>query len=172
MKMFMFSLDGDAREWYRSFPPASISSLRDFHAAFNTQCQKFYSDELIHHSCCEEYRDGFQDIVRSCERCENEGNTSEELMELVNSFSATIEGLEADFTCYSYEENAKDIPFLEIDVIGNPSHYGEVEDCIAIEVEYSTPDAPIVSYLNEGIVVYSDEEQQSPSSQFVDLGSN
>ena len=27
MKMFMFSLDGDAHEWYRSFPPTSISSL-------------------------------------------------------------------------------------------------------------------------------------------------
>jgi hypothetical protein len=27
MNMFMYSLEGDAREWYRSFPPASISSL-------------------------------------------------------------------------------------------------------------------------------------------------
>jgi hypothetical protein len=27
MKMFMFSLDEDAREWYRSLPPASMSSL-------------------------------------------------------------------------------------------------------------------------------------------------
>jgi hypothetical protein len=27
MKMFIFSLDGDAHEWYRSLPPASISSL-------------------------------------------------------------------------------------------------------------------------------------------------
>jgi hypothetical protein len=27
MKMFMFSLDGDAHEWYQSLPPASISSL-------------------------------------------------------------------------------------------------------------------------------------------------
>jgi hypothetical protein len=45
MNMFMFSLDRDAREWYRSLPPASISSLREFHASFNTQCQKFYSSE-------------------------------------------------------------------------------------------------------------------------------
>jgi hypothetical protein len=27
MKMFMFSLDGDVHEWYRSLPLASISSL-------------------------------------------------------------------------------------------------------------------------------------------------
>jgi hypothetical protein len=28
MNMFMYSLEGDYREWYRSFPPASISSLK------------------------------------------------------------------------------------------------------------------------------------------------
>jgi hypothetical protein len=31
LKMFMFSLAGDAREWYHSLPPASISSLGEFH---------------------------------------------------------------------------------------------------------------------------------------------
>jgi hypothetical protein len=34
MNMFMFSLDVDAHEWFRSFPPASIPSLREFHAYF------------------------------------------------------------------------------------------------------------------------------------------
>jgi hypothetical protein len=34
LKMFMFSLAGDARKWYHSLPPASISSLSEFHAAF------------------------------------------------------------------------------------------------------------------------------------------
>jgi hypothetical protein len=28
MKMFFYSLEGDAREWYRSLPPSSISSLK------------------------------------------------------------------------------------------------------------------------------------------------
>jgi hypothetical protein len=28
MKMFVYSLEGDAHEWYRSFPPSSISSLK------------------------------------------------------------------------------------------------------------------------------------------------
>jgi hypothetical protein len=126
MKMFMFSLDEDSHEWYRSFPPGSISSLREFHASFNTQCQKLYSSELINHSCCEEYRDGVQDIVHSCESCENEGYTSEELMEMVKSFSARIEGLEANFSCFSYQENAKDILVLETDVIGILAYDEEV----------------------------------------------
>jgi hypothetical protein len=47
MKMFMFSLAGDAREWYQSLPPASISSLGEFHAAFNRHCQRYYSSEFI-----------------------------------------------------------------------------------------------------------------------------
>jgi len=47
MKMIMFSLDGDACEWYQSLPPASISSLEQFHAAFNKHCQRYYSSELI-----------------------------------------------------------------------------------------------------------------------------
>jgi hypothetical protein len=60
MKMFMFSLAGDAREWYHSLPPASISSLGEFHAAFNAHCQKFYPSELICHSCCKGYNDVFK----------------------------------------------------------------------------------------------------------------
>jgi hypothetical protein len=86
LNMFMFSLAGDAREWYHSLPPASISSLEQFHAAFNAHCQRYYSSELICHNCCEEYRDGVQDIVHSCESCEDEGHPSEELMELINHF--------------------------------------------------------------------------------------
>jgi hypothetical protein len=33
--MFMYSLEGDVRKWYQSLPPTSISSLEQFHAAFN-----------------------------------------------------------------------------------------------------------------------------------------
>jgi hypothetical protein len=138
MKMFMLSLDRDAREWYRSLPPTSISSMREFHAAFNTQCQKFYSFELIHHNCCEEYRDGVQDIVFSCKSCENEGYTSEELMELVKSLSARMEELEEDFAHRSYEEDAEDISVLETDVLGNPDYDEEV--MLDIDQEQTTFD--------------------------------
>jgi hypothetical protein len=72
MKMFMFSLAGDAREWYHSLPPASISSLGEFHAAFNAHCQKFYPSELIFHSCCEGYNDCIQGIAASYAGCEDE----------------------------------------------------------------------------------------------------
>jgi hypothetical protein len=126
LNMFMISLAGDARTWYHSLPPASISSLEQFHAAFNRHCQKFYSSELICHSCCEEYKDCVQDITDSYESCEDEGYTSEELINPVKSLSARIEELEADFACRSYEENAEDIPVLEADVLGSPAYDEEV----------------------------------------------
>jgi hypothetical protein len=34
MKMFMYSLEGNARQWYRILPASSISSLKDFHDVF------------------------------------------------------------------------------------------------------------------------------------------
>jgi hypothetical protein len=41
MKMFMYSLYGDARQWYFSLPPSSISSLKDFHRAFTEHCKRY-----------------------------------------------------------------------------------------------------------------------------------
>jgi hypothetical protein len=180
LNMFMFSLAGDACEWYHSLPPSSISSLGEFHAAFNRHCQKFYSSKLICHNCCEEYKDCVQGMTVSneiCEDesyedeiCEEEGYTSDELVKLVQALSTKIEKLEADRACCSYEGDAEDFPVLGADVLGSPSHDGEVEDCIAIEATYSSPDAPVISDLNEEIVMYSDEEQKIPASYFDDSG--
>ena len=124
--MFMFSLPGDACEWCHSLPHASISSLGEFRAAFNRHCQKFYSYELIYHNCCEEYRDGVQDIVRSCESYEDEGYTSKELINLVKSLSIGMEKLEADHACCSYEGDAEDISVLETNVFGSCAYDEEV----------------------------------------------
>jgi hypothetical protein len=141
LKMLMFSLARDAREWYHSLPPASISSLGEFHAAFNRHCQKFYSSKLICHNCCEEYKDYVQGMVVSNESCENEshedeiyedescedeGYTSEELIKLVKSLSTRIEELEEVFARCSYEEDVEDIPVLETDVLGIPAYDEEV----------------------------------------------
>ena len=54
MKMFMYSLEGDARVWYRSLPTSNISSLREFHVAFNEQCKRYFPVELILVDCCEQ----------------------------------------------------------------------------------------------------------------------
>jgi hypothetical protein len=46
MNMFMYSLEGDAREWYRSLPPSSISSLKEFHATFSNHCKRLFSVDV------------------------------------------------------------------------------------------------------------------------------
>ena len=47
MKMFMYSLDGSARKWYRNLPPSSISFLKHFHDTFNSYYKRIYPDECI-----------------------------------------------------------------------------------------------------------------------------
>jgi len=54
MKMLMFSLEGDAWRWYKSLPPGSVSSLREFHACFHYHCRRILRAELIFEDCCNE----------------------------------------------------------------------------------------------------------------------
>jgi len=74
-------------------------------------------------------------------RCEEEGYTSNELVKLVQSLSARLNKLKADCVRCSFEESTEDFLVLGEYVLGIPSHDGEVDDCIVIEVVDSTPDA-------------------------------
>ena len=42
IKMFMYSLDGCVRQWYRTLPASSISPLKYFHDAFYSYCKRIY----------------------------------------------------------------------------------------------------------------------------------
>jgi hypothetical protein len=117
MKLFMYSLQGDVCIWYHSLEPSSISSLKEFHAAFNIHCQKFYSSELICHSCCEEYKDCVHDIIDSYEGCDNEEDALDEESTLSLPCSSTSD---ENFVCFSYEENAEDIFVLETNTLYSP----------------------------------------------------
>jgi hypothetical protein len=55
IRLFCFSLEGIARDWYRSLPNASISSLADFHAAFHVFCKDIFSADLLFPECCHEF---------------------------------------------------------------------------------------------------------------------
>jgi len=54
IKLFKFSLEGNAREWCQSLPAVSIHSLKDFHVAFNSYYEKIYSADLLFLECCHE----------------------------------------------------------------------------------------------------------------------
>jgi hypothetical protein len=55
IKLFGFSLEGIAHDWYRSLPVASISSLADFHASFHLFCKEIFSVDLLYPECCHEF---------------------------------------------------------------------------------------------------------------------
>jgi hypothetical protein len=52
MKLFMFSLERDARIWYKYLPHSSIPSLKEFHTIFHRHCRRIYSAEILFEDCC------------------------------------------------------------------------------------------------------------------------
>jgi hypothetical protein len=117
MKFFMYSLQGDAHIWYHSLEISSVSSLEEFHAAFNIHCQNFYSSELICHSCCEEYKDCVQDIIDSYEGCENEEDALDEESTLSLPCSSASD---ENFVGCLNKESAEIEYVLEADTLCNP----------------------------------------------------
>ena len=47
MKMFMTSLEGNARSWYEWFPAGSLYSLEDFHTLFHEHFKDQYPSLLL-----------------------------------------------------------------------------------------------------------------------------
>jgi hypothetical protein len=55
IKLFRYSLKGDALEWCRSLPAVSIRSLTGFHTAFNSFCKDYFLADCLYENCCEEF---------------------------------------------------------------------------------------------------------------------
>ena len=56
MKLFMYSLDGGADEWFQSLPSSTISSLKELHEAYNYYCKGRYSSESLLHNFREKFK--------------------------------------------------------------------------------------------------------------------
>jgi hypothetical protein len=110
MNMFMYSLEGDAREWYRSLPPAIISSLEQFHAAFSKHCKSFFPTDLLFEDCCEEFGSHIRKPLISSSSSENKRDFS-------------VEEVEEDSVTY---ESSSD-PFFQKDDVEN-SINDEIDD--------------------------------------------
>jgi hypothetical protein len=178
LNMFMFSLAGDARKWYHFLPPASISSLSEFHATFIAYCQEFYPSELICHNCGEGYHNSVQNEAIFDIGCED---SLSELMEQVKYLSAQLEGLKyedcvEDFLAWEEEDDLsklveqaifptpqcvklesedseEDFPVFEADDLSS-SFEEIIEDFL--DALASAPDEPVVSDLNEEAIVEED----------------
>jgi hypothetical protein len=177
LKMFMFSLAGDARKWYHSLPPASISSLNGFHAAFTAYCQKLYPPELICHNCCEGYHNSIQEKVVSDVGCGDDPDDLDQNSVLSPPHSSASEaGYESDEdpreegdalselmeqavslttqrAKLESDGNEEDFPVFEADDLSS-SFEEIIEDFL--DALASAPDEPVVSELNEEAIVEED----------------
>jgi len=61
LKLLKYSLDEDARVWYKKIPRGSISSLKSFHIAFNHYCKGLYPLNALFEDCCIDFSD--EDIL-------------------------------------------------------------------------------------------------------------
>jgi hypothetical protein len=178
LKMFMFSLAGDARKWYHSLPPTSISSLSEFHAAFTAYCQELYPSELIFHNCCEGYHNYIQDKVVSNIGCEDDpddldhksflspphSSASEEGHEAdedpreeedtLSELMEQVKYLSAQYAKLESEDNGEDFPVSEADVLD-----GSFEEIIEdfVYALTSAPDELAVSDQNDEEVVVEED---------------
>jgi hypothetical protein len=177
LKMFMISLAGDARKWYHSLPPASISSLSEFHAAFIAYCQEFYPSELICHNCGEGYHNSVQNEAISDIGCEDNPDDLDQESFLSPPHSSTSEvGYESDeyprgeedslselveqaifptpqCAKLESEDSEEDFPVSEADDLSS-SFEEIIEDFL--DALASAPDEPAVSDLNEEAIVEED----------------
>ena len=80
IKLFKFSLEGNAREWCQSLPAVSIHSLKDFHVAFNSYYEKIYSADLLFLECCHEFNLSKVDIHEDYAAVENTLHYDQEIV--------------------------------------------------------------------------------------------
>ena len=62
MKMFMATLEDEARFWYESFPPASIYCLKDLHAMFFEKYKESYPSLILVQNCCSHVHNFIEDL--------------------------------------------------------------------------------------------------------------
>ena len=55
LKMFMHSLEGDARHVYRFICISIISSIKHFHVVFYIYCKRIYFADILLEDCCEQF---------------------------------------------------------------------------------------------------------------------
>jgi hypothetical protein len=121
MNMFMYSLEGYSREWYRSLPLASISSLEQFHVAFNKHCKWFFSADLLFENCFEEFESHIPQSFMSSSSSESKGDF-------------LVEEMEEDLVTY---ESSSD-HFIEKDDVGNYIN-DEIDDKKDLDTSFIIP---------------------------------
>ena len=78
MKMFMATLEDEARSWYENFPSTSIYCLKDFHTKFFERYRESCPSLILVQNCCEHISNFIEDL----ENCYGDNELmDEEIME-------------------------------------------------------------------------------------------
>jgi hypothetical protein len=115
IKLFKFSLEGNAREWCQSLPAVSIHSLKDFHVAFNSYYEKIYPADLLFPECCHDQEDPispFENLKNDDQIDKLESETVE--IEEDHEGSLQVQGLQRLEICSRREEEQKELDQLYI----------------------------------------------------------
>jgi len=115
IKLFKFSLEGNAREWCQSLPAVSIHSLKDFHVAFNSYYEKIYPADLLFPECCHDQ----EDLISPFENLKNDDQIDKLESETVeieedHEGSLQVQGLQRLEICSRREEEQKELDQLYI----------------------------------------------------------
>ena len=84
MKMFMVSLEGNARSWYEGLPAEILYSLEDFHSVFHEHFKDQYPSLLLVPNCCTHDK-GFLESLKDIYGVED--LLYEEILEILHEYS-------------------------------------------------------------------------------------
>jgi hypothetical protein len=187
IKLFKFSLEGNAREWCQSLPAVSIHSLKDFHVAFNSYYEKIYSADLLFPECCHEEEivpsEKFEDVEGSPYLPDlqfKEDSSQLACLLIEESFQGNIDDYTNDCKAALYPvSDAFDISDLKKELVIKEdlsSFFQEVShDVFSLKIKEEDQQIAHFSKQDQGALSslifdeYSHEEEQIP---FVDLMNN
>ena len=101
MKMFMVSLEGNARSWYEGFTTDSLYSLRDFHILFREHFKDRYPSLLLVQDYCTHDK-GFLENLKNMYG--EEEFMDDELLEILHEYSFKKE---IQTSCHDSQENSQ-----------------------------------------------------------------
>ena len=85
MRIFMISLEGDARSWYEGLPAGSLSSLKYFHTMFHEHFRDQYPSLLLIQDCSmhdKEFIENLKDIG------DDDQYMDDKVLEILHEYSA------------------------------------------------------------------------------------
>jgi hypothetical protein len=165
INLFRFSLEGIARDWYRSLPVASVNSLADFHVAFHLFCKEIFSVDLLYLECCHEFHlltkdlDSHEEyvVIEDTSHCDrdiddlHDGSHSIDAFDIAPNASTILNCHEDQIVPFENLKNDKQIFILACDRFesiadtkGSPEYFDlqTKEDCSRYGEEYDELKSP------------------------------